>query len=65
MRLLQQPVPAQAPAAPAPAPEKKTEAAGALAGGAAAVGAFLQSKQGKQLEKEVVRGVFGLLKKSL
>jgi DNA helicase HerA-like ATPase len=64
-RLQQQPVPAQAPAAPAPAPEKKTEAAGALAGGAAAVGAFLQSKQGKQLEKEVVRGVFGLLKKSL
>jgi uncharacterized protein len=40
-------------------------AAGALAGGAGALGAFLQSKQGKQLEKEVVRGVFGLLKKNL
>src|SRR6201999_2972091 len=32
------------------------EAAGALAGGVAAVGSFLQSKQGKQLQKEVVRG---------
>ncbi len=41
------------------------EAAGALAGGVAAVGAFLQSRQGKQLQKEVVRGVFGLLKKQL
>jgi DNA helicase HerA-like ATPase len=39
------------------------EAAGALAGGVAAVGSFLQSKQGKQLQKEVVRGVFGMLKK--
>ena len=29
----------------------------------AAVTAFLQSKEGKQLQKEVVRGVFGLLKK--
>ena len=28
-----------------------------------AVTAFLQSKEGKQLQKEVVRGVFGLLKK--
>jgi DNA helicase HerA-like ATPase len=57
----------QAPAAPAPEPASppSKEAAGALAGGAGALGAFLQSKQGKQLEKEVVRGVFGLLKKSL
>jgi uncharacterized protein len=41
------------------------EAAGALGGGAAALGSFLQSKQGKRLEGQVVRGVFGLLKKSL
>jgi hypothetical protein len=40
-------------------------AAGAVAGGVAAVGTFLQSKQGKQLQKEVMRGVFGLLKKRL
>jgi uncharacterized protein len=39
------------------------QAAGAMGGGVAAVGAFLQSSQGKQLQKEVMRGVFGLLKK--
>ena len=31
----------------------------------AAVTTFLQSKEGKQMQKEVVRGVFGLLKKRL
>jgi hypothetical protein len=36
-----------------------------MSGGVAAVTAFLQSKEGKQMEKEVVRGVFGLLKKRL
>jgi uncharacterized protein len=58
---------ASAPAAAAP-PEKSNghrEAAGAVAAGAGAIGAFLQSKQGKQLEKEVIRGAFGLLKKSM
>jgi hypothetical protein len=39
------------------------EAAGALSGGVAAVSSFLQSKEGKKLQKEVVRGVFGMLKK--
>ena len=34
-----------------------------MGGGVAAVTAFLNSKQGKQMQKEVVRGVFGLLKK--
>ena len=34
-----------------------------MAGGVAAVSKFLHSKQGKQLQQEVVRGVFGLLKK--
>jgi uncharacterized protein len=58
------------PAAAAPAPQAaakhaQREAAGALGGGAGALGSFLQSRQGKQLEKQVVRGVFGLLKKSL
>jgi uncharacterized protein len=60
--------------AEAPAPSKGEEpapkdgrgaAAGALAGGVGALGDFLQTKQGKQLEREVVRGVFGLLRKSL
>jgi hypothetical protein len=49
---------------PAPRPEHK-EAAAAAAGGVAAVGAFLNSSAGKQLQREVVRGVFGMLKKSL
>jgi hypothetical protein len=31
----------------------------------ATVTAFLDSKQGKKLEKQVMRGVFGLLKKGL
>lgn len=55
--------------APAPAAQPKRaehkEAAGAMAGGVAAVTSFLNSKEGKQLQKQVVRGVFGLLKKKL
>jgi hypothetical protein len=31
----------------------------------AAVSKFLQSREGKKLQHEVVRGVFGLLKKKL
>ncbi len=62
---LAQPV-SQASATPAePVEPSHAEASGALAGGAAALGSFLKSKQGKQLENQVVRGVFGLLKKSL
>jgi hypothetical protein len=59
-----QPVRPKQAAAPhrQPAAEHK-EAAGAMAGGVAAVTSFLNSRQGKQLQKEVVRGVFGLLKK--
>ena len=30
-----------------------------------ALGDFLNSRQGKQLQKEVIRGVFGLLKKKI
>jgi DNA helicase HerA-like ATPase len=53
---------------PAAAPQKKPtaqhkQAAGAVGGGVAAVGAFLQSKEGKALQKTVMRGVFGMLKK--
>ncbi|MCW2957814.1 MAG: ATPase, partial [Solirubrobacterales bacterium] len=32
-------------------------------GGDGGLGDFLQSRQGKQLQKEVVRGVFGMLRK--
>jgi len=61
-----QPVRPKPAAAPhrQPAAEHK-EAAGAMAGGVAAVTSFLNSRQGKQLQKQVVRGVFGLLKKKL
>jgi DNA helicase HerA-like ATPase len=54
---------ADAPAR-APKPEHK-QAAAAAAGGTAAVAAFLKSPAGQKLEKQVVRGVFGLLKKAL
>src|SRR6201990_775570 len=59
-----QPVRPKQAAAPhrQPAAEHK-EAAGAMAGGVAAVTSCLNSREGKQLQKQVVRGVFGLLKK--
>ena len=56
------PTPATAP--PAPKPEHQ-EAAKAGGGGADAVGKFLKSRQGQALERQVVRGVFGMLKKHL
>jgi uncharacterized protein len=55
------PVPEQAPA---PTAEDKA-AAGAAGGGVGMLSSFLNSKEGQQLKKEVVRGVFGLLKKKL
>ncbi len=59
-----QPVRPKQAAAPHRQPAAEhSEAAGAMAGGVAAVTSFLNSRQGKQLQKEVVRGVFGLLKK--
>ncbi len=54
----------RAPTPEAPAEEHK-KAAGAMTEGAGALGDFLNSKQGKQLQKEVIRGVFGLLKKKI
>ncbi len=50
------------PPTPEPTDHAK-DAAGAAAGGVGAISAFLQSKQGKQLQQQVVRGVFGMLKK--
>jgi len=54
--------PTPTPAAPA---EEHKQAAGAMTEGAGALGDFLNSRQGKQLQKEVIRGVFGLLKKKI
>ena len=59
---------AQPPAAgqPAPAPtEEHKKAAKAAGGGTGAVGDFLKSTSGRQLQREVVRGLFGLLSKTL
>jgi uncharacterized protein len=68
-----QPAPAGAPAPapgapprpkPAPKPQERDKAAGsAVAGGAAVLGKFLASRQGQAVGREVVRGLFGLLKK--
>ena len=64
---------AQAPAgdggAPSDAPPKQTEAHGTVDAGVAggigvgAIGDFLNSRQGKAMQREVVRGVFGMLRK--
>ena len=56
---------AQVSAAPEPAAPPAPQKAAPDASTAGAVGAFLGSRQGKQLQKEVLRGMFGLLKKSL
>jgi hypothetical protein len=62
------PTAASTGAAPAPMPQPETrhrEAATAVAGGAAVLGAMLNSPAGRHVEREVVRSVFGMLKKSL
>jgi uncharacterized protein len=55
----------QAPAAPTPPKPtpKQKQAAAAAGGGIAAVGKFLKSRQGQAIEKQIVRGIFGMLKK--
>jgi hypothetical protein len=59
------PPPASGKAGAPPRKAQHKEAAGAAGGGVEAVGRFLQSRQGKALERQVVRGVMGLLKKHL
>jgi uncharacterized protein len=51
------------PDAPAPAPKEKAPAPSEST--VEKVGEFLNSRQGKALQKQVVRGVFGMLKKRL
>src|SRR4029077_13592611 len=48
-----------------PPTEEHKKAASASKGGADGVGDFLKSTTGRQLQREVVRGLFGLLSKSL
>ena len=50
----------------APVPQEHHKAAAAaVTGGAAVLASVLNSTAGRQVEREVIRGVFGLLKKSL
>jgi hypothetical protein len=56
------PSPVATPAKPKP---EHHEAAEAGAGGAEAIGKFLKSREGKRLQDQVVRGVFGMLRKRL
>ena len=54
-----------APPSPAAQPQAHhKEAAGAIAGGAAVLSTMLNSSAARQVEREVIRGVFGILKKS-
>jgi uncharacterized protein len=69
-RLEQSAAPAAKSAAPRPkdAPARRGTGDGgsdALGQGAAALGKFLKSRQGKALERQVARGVFGMLRKKL
>jgi hypothetical protein len=59
------PPPASKSARPAAPKREHKEAADATGGGTGAIGDFLNSRQGKTLQREVVRGVFGMLKKHL
>jgi hypothetical protein len=56
---------ATSPEAPPEKAPDREKAAKAPQGGADAIGDFLNSKAGKQVQREVVRGVFGLLKKRI
>ena len=53
-----------APGAP-PTSERRKKAAEATGGGADAIGDFLQSSTGKTIQREIVRGLFGLLKRRI
>jgi hypothetical protein len=59
------PAPAEAPAPKRPAPKRPPKQPAPAGGGVEAVTKFLKSREGRRLEKQVMRGVFGLLKKRL
>ena len=60
------PVPVDAPMEHVPLPRRAPEPKRAPApkgGGADAIGDFLNSRQGKTLQRDIVRGIFGMLRK--
>jgi hypothetical protein len=59
---LDPPAPGEAPKEPS---KRQQEAGDAMGKGADAVGDFLKSSSGRALTREVVRGVFGMLKRGL
>jgi len=59
------PEPEPAAAEAEPAPKRRRKRAESVGGGADALGDFLTSRQGKSIQRQVVRGVFGLLRKKL
>jgi hypothetical protein len=58
---LDPPAPGEKPAEPT---KRQKEAGDAMGKGADAIGDFLKSSSGRALTREVVRGVFGMLKRS-
>src|SRR3954469_11432831 len=61
-----EPAPLPADEAPTPTPKREhKEAAEGVGGGAEEIGKFLKSRQGKAIQRQVIRGVFGLLRKKL
>lgn len=61
---LEQPAPVPAQVKPVLEPKHRA-AAKATRGGADTLTDFLGSRQGRAIERQVVRGIFGLLRKSL
>ena len=60
-----QAAPAAAPADEAPAPQRAEGRGAGEGGGAQTIKKLLTSKQGQQIEKQIVRGLFGLLKSKM
>ncbi|MGI8479184.1 MAG: helicase HerA-like domain-containing protein [Gaiellaceae bacterium] len=56
---------APAPPGARPTSERQKKAAEAAGGGADAIGDFLKSSTGKTIQRELVRGLFGLLKRRI
>jgi hypothetical protein len=65
-RVVEPAPPPASESAPKRAPKREhKEAADAAAGGVATLDKFLKSRQGKTLQRQVVRGIFGMLRKRL
>ena len=59
------PTDAEAPMEHVPVPKRSRKAPKERASDGGGIGDFLRSRQGKQMQREVIRGVFGMLRKRL